>query len=154
MGGGGRGQRGCGRSHGGPGRRGQALPALARAQAAGDTAELQRNQATLAQALYPLDRNTEVEVLVEGLRGADTVPDARALALLADEIHWARGLMLAGAPLVHVVPGRAGWELRLVVQGGLRILDHIEALNYTTQRTRPALGAADVPVMLWRALRM
>ncbi len=37
--------------------------------------------------------------------------------------------MLAGAPLVHRVPGRAGWELRLVVQGGLRILDKIEALR-------------------------
>ncbi len=54
------------------------------AQAAGHPAELQRAQATLAQALYPLDRNAEVEVLVEALRGADTVPDARALALLAD----------------------------------------------------------------------
>eukprot|EP01038_Epipyxis_sp_PR26KG_P018071 gene18071-biopygen5323 len=29
---------------------------------------------------------------------------------------WARALMLEGAPLVHAVPGRAGWELRLVVQ--------------------------------------
>lgn len=54
------------------------------ALAAGHQAELQRAQATLAQALYPLDRNAEVEVLVDGLRGADTVPDARLLALLAD----------------------------------------------------------------------
>lgn len=54
------------------------------AQAAGDRPELQRAQATLAQALYPLDRNAEVELLVDGLRGADTVPDARLLGLLAD----------------------------------------------------------------------
>jgi len=54
------------------------------ALAAGGGPELQRAQATLAQALYPLDRNTEVEVLVDALRGQDTVPDARALALLAD----------------------------------------------------------------------
>ena len=55
---------------------------------------------------------------------------------------------------MHSVPGRAGWELRLVVQGGLRILDHIQAQGYTTLQTRPVVGKRDVPVMLWRALRM
>lgn len=54
------------------------------AQAAGDTAELQRNQATLAHALYPLDRNAEVEALVATLRGEGVVHDARLLALMAD----------------------------------------------------------------------
>lgn len=67
---------------------------------------------------------------------------------------WARALMLEGVPLVHRVPGRAGWELRLVVQGGLRILDRIAALEYRTLRVRPRIGAADAPVMLWRAARM
>jgi phytoene/squalene synthetase len=66
----------------------------------------------------------------------------------------ARTLMQAGAPLACRVPGRAGWELRLVVQGGLRMLDKIEALHYATWRTRPKLTAWDVPVMLWRALWM
>jgi squalene synthase HpnC len=66
----------------------------------------------------------------------------------------ARALMQAGAPLARRIPGRAGWELRLVVQGGLRILDKIEALNFATWRTRPKLTARDVPLMLWRALRM
>ena len=70
------------------------------------------------------------------------------------ECDWARALMLEGAPLVHRVPGRAGWELRLVVQGGLRILDRIAALDFATLRARPALRALDAPVMLWRALRM
>ncbi|MEQ1685978.1 MAG: LuxR C-terminal-related transcriptional regulator [Burkholderiaceae bacterium] len=54
------------------------------AEAAGDTAELQRAQATLAQALYPLDRNDEVDLLVETLRGDTVVHDARLLALMAD----------------------------------------------------------------------
>ena len=62
--------------------------------------------------------------------------------------------MRRGSELGRVVPGRAGWELRLVVQGGLRILDHIEAQGYTTLQTRPVVGKRDVPVMLWRALRM
>ena len=54
------------------------------ALAAGDRPELQRAQAALAHALYPLDRNAEVEVLIEALRGDGVVPDARLLALMAD----------------------------------------------------------------------
>ena len=62
--------------------------------------------------------------------------------------------MLFGSQLVHQVPGRAGWELRLVVQGGLRILDRIDALHYATLNTRPTLRWWDFPIMLWRALWM
>lgn len=75
-------------------------------------------------------------------------------ALVRELTTWARNLMLEGAPLVHAVPGRAGWELRLVVQGGLRILDKIEALNFATLSTRPALRWYDAPLLLWRALWM
>jgi squalene synthase HpnC len=66
----------------------------------------------------------------------------------------ARAMMLKGSQLCKQVPGRAGWELRLVVQGGLRILDKIEQLQFATWRSRPTLTAWDVPVMLWRALWM
>ena len=62
--------------------------------------------------------------------------------------------MQKGAQLCHRLPGRAGWELRLVVQGGLRILDKIEQLHFATWRTRPKLTASDVPLMLWRAVWM
>lgn len=75
-------------------------------------------------------------------------------ALVRAQCEWARALMLEGAPLARRVPGRAGWELRLVVQGGLRILDRIAALGHATLRTRPALGPVDVVVMIWRALWM
>ncbi|MFI4927633.1 MAG: squalene synthase HpnC [Burkholderiales bacterium] len=77
-----------------------------------------------------------------------------APALLRDLSDWARGLMLAGAPLVHRVPGRAGWELRFVVQGGLRILHRIERLQWRTLQHRPTVGLRDAPAMLWRAARM
>ena len=75
-------------------------------------------------------------------------------ALVAHEVAWARALMLEGAPLVHRVPGRAGWELRAVVQGGLRVLDRIEAIGFDTLRQRPVLGRADVARVAWRVLRM
>lgn len=78
----------------------------------------------------------------------------RMPALVGELCAWTRERMLSGAPLVHAVPGRAGWELRLVVQGGLRILDKIEAMGFRTMQARPQLGAADFAVMLWRAARM
>lgn len=75
-------------------------------------------------------------------------------ALMAFEVDRARGLMLAGAPLATRLPGRIGWELRLVIQGGLRILERIEAAGYDVYRRRPRLGKPDYLIMGWRALRM
>ena len=62
--------------------------------------------------------------------------------------------MLAGAPLARRVPGRAVWELRLVVQGGLRILDKIAAQGHRSWLARPRLRWPDLLVMGWRALWM
>lgn len=81
-------------------------------------------------------------------------PTPRILALIASQVQAARILMQQGAPLVHRIPGRAGWELRLVVQGGLRILDKIEALHFNSLQHRPTVGAADAPRLLWRSLWM
>ncbi|WP_399684295.1 squalene synthase HpnC [Xenophilus sp.] len=81
-------------------------------------------------------------------------PPRAAIALLADEVRWARELMQQGAPLVHRLPGRIGWELRLVVQGGLAILGKIEARGFDSFSHRPTVGSADAPRLLWRALRM
>ncbi len=75
-------------------------------------------------------------------------------ALLADLCGWALDLMQQGAPLACRVPGRLGWELRLVVQGGLRILETIQAMQYRTLGQRPSLRKRDGAILLWRALRM
>jgi phytoene/squalene synthetase len=77
-----------------------------------------------------------------------------AARLIAEYTDWTRTLMGSGSGIVHHVPGRAGWELRLVVQGGLRILDRIEATGFNTFAARPTLRTRDLPVMLWRSLRM
>ena len=74
--------------------------------------------------------------------------------LIMDCAIWARFLMERGSPLVHRLPGRVGWELRLVVQGGLRILDKIEALQGGSLNTRPTLGPLDWLRMLARAAGM
>lgn len=62
--------------------------------------------------------------------------------------------MQRGAGLCCQVPGRAGWELRLVVQGGLRIAEKARTLHHQTWSHRPKLGLVDVPLLLWRAWRM
>lgn len=77
-----------------------------------------------------------------------------ARALIRELCAWARTLMLGGAPLALTLPGRAGWELRLVVQGGLAILDKIAARGHDSLLHRPSIGARDFPRMAWRALTM
>jgi squalene synthase HpnC len=76
------------------------------------------------------------------------------LQLIAAQVHSARAMMLRGQPLVKKIPGRGGWELRLVVQGGLRILDKIDAQGFNTLHRRPKLRPWDLVVMGWRALIM
>jgi hydroxysqualene synthase len=77
-----------------------------------------------------------------------------AIELIAACARSAKATMLKGSKLPQKVPGRGGWELRLVIQGGLRILDKIEALGFNTLKTRPKLGRWDFIVMAWRALWM
>ncbi|MDQ2779666.1 MAG: squalene synthase HpnC [Pseudomonadota bacterium] len=83
--------------------------------------------------------------------GVDT---AATRTLVRNLCSWATDLMHHGAPLALQIPGRAGWELRLVVQGGLRILEKIGGMDHATLSARPRIGMADAPTLLWRALRM
>lgn len=77
-----------------------------------------------------------------------------ATKLIASQASIARAMMLNGSPLVHRIPGRAGWELRLVVQGGLRMLDKLAALDHAMLRHRPKLGKTDAFIVFWRSLWM
>ena len=74
--------------------------------------------------------------------------------LIASKAINTRTTMGKGSKLVKIIPGRAGWELRLVVQGGLRILDKIKALDYAMLQHRPKLGKADAFIVIWRSLWM
>ncbi|MET0540808.1 MAG: squalene synthase HpnC [Variovorax sp.] len=104
---------------------------------------------------FPLADCAAHGLTLQGLANAErAAPTPKALALIASEVAWARMLMMQGAPLVHRLPGRMGYELRFVVQGGLRILDKIEALGFDTLRHRPTIGKTDAPLLAWRALRM
>ncbi len=87
------------------------------------------------------------------LTGAATSTPAHANLVhsLAD---WALQHLHQGAPLVHKLPGRIGWELRLVVQGGLLIGQRSRALGALAWQQRPLVRAWDAPLLLWRALCM
>ena len=86
------------------------------------------------------------------IAGGHVTPQWRQL--LGFEIQRSRALLLAGAPLALRLPGRIGWELRLIVQGGLRILEKIEAIEYDVFQKRPTLNKSDWGRLLWRTLMM
>jgi squalene synthase HpnC len=100
----------------------------------------------------PLDDLARFEVPAAQLDSG--VLDARWRALMAFEVARARALMVEGAPLAPRLPGRIGWELRLVVQGGLRILEAIEHADYDVFKRRPRLKTRDWILIAWRALWM
>jgi squalene synthase HpnC len=81
------------------------------------------------------------------------IANDRWSALMSFETERARRLLRTGAPLAAALGGRVGLELRLVVQGGLRILERIDAVGGDVFRDRPTLSARDWTLMSWRALR-
>lgn len=78
-------------------------------------------------------------------------PDDAWRRIMAFQVSRTRALLESGAPLARALPGRIGWELRLVVQGGLRILERIENAGGDVFGRRPVLRAPDWPLMFWRA---
>jgi squalene synthase HpnC len=80
--------------------------------------------------------------------------DGAATRLLVRElVQWAAALMAEGAPLALRIPGRAGWELRLVIHGGWRILEKIAQMDHASIARRPRLRWHDAPLLAWRCLR-
>ncbi|MFZ5595081.1 MAG: squalene synthase HpnC [Pseudomonadota bacterium] len=77
--------------------------------------------------------------------------DAAMRALMDFQIERTRRLLLSGAPLGKVLPGRMGFELRLTLHGGSRVLNALEARR-DDAFARPRLGAADWLAMLRGAL--
>lgn len=78
--------------------------------------------------------------------------------LVASLVEWTREVMSQGADLPHSLSAQAGWrvgmELRLVVRGGLQILDKIEAIRFDSLRRRPRLGGLDIARIVWGAAWM
>jgi hydroxysqualene synthase len=94
------------------------------------------------------------------LQALKDTADTSKLIALCEQL--ARSTMLKGIHLPmrvrRQIGGFDGWraslELRCVIQGGLRILDKIYAMDYCTLGKRPQLNAWDGCVVLWKALWM
>ncbi len=82
---------------------------------------------------------------------ASAVTNTAWRALMQFEVDRCRTLLKSGSPLGRRLKGRIGLELRLIIQGGLRILDKLEYVRFDVFNHRPTLRAADWGVMLWRA---
>ena len=80
-------------------------------------------------------------------------PDQAAAVVGALVVH-ARGLMHQGVGIVHRVPGRAGWELAVVVTAGLRLLQRIENTGFQSARIRVKLNKWDALVVAYQAVRL
>jgi hydroxysqualene synthase len=73
--------------------------------------------------------------------------------LMSELVTRTRALFAEGRPLMDALRGRLKWELRLTWLGGVRILDKLEGSGYDVFRSRPTVGARDVPVLAWQAVR-
>ena len=78
--------------------------------------------------------------------------DAAWAALMRFEVARARQSLQFGAPLARELAGRIGLELRLVVEGGLRILERIDASGGDVFSRRPTLGRRDWLLLGWRSM--
>jgi phytoene synthase len=74
--------------------------------------------------------------------------DANWRALMKFEVNRAREMMLTGKPLGAILTGRIGPDMRMIIQGGLRILDKLEAADYDMFDKRPVLKPHDWVIML------
>ncbi|HEX5364323.1 MAG TPA: squalene synthase HpnC [Gallionella sp.] len=79
---------------------------------------------------------------------AQGMTDASWHALMQFEVQRAREMMLAGRPLGTILTGRIGLEMRMIIAGGLRILDKLEAADYDMFNKRPVLRPFDWVIML------
>jgi len=101
---------------------------------------------TIARIYLPQDDMARFGVTEEQIVQARC--DDAWRALMKFQIERARALMLYGKPLGTILTGRIGLEMRMVIQGGLRILDKIEAADYDVFNKRPVLRPFDWVIML------
>lgn len=115
--------------------------------------DIPRGRIYLPRELWAAHGVDEAQLMARDVNPATT-------KLIAACARSARARMLQGAELPTTVARRLGgfdgWraalELRCVIQGGLRILDKMEAMDHHTLAQRPKLGAWDALVIFFKAL--
>ena len=95
--------------------------------------------------------------LGKGLGGIPLVaiqssPESRWREFMLSQISRTRKMLQAGAPLGLALKGRAGFELRMIIAGGDRILRKLHADPTVSLKRRPTLNVWDWIIMFFRAL--
>lgn len=65
------------------------------------------------------------------------------LRMMQQQVEQTRQLLRSGMPLAARLPGRISLELRLIILGGLRILERLDEVDYDVFTRRPTLTKAD-----------
>ena len=71
--------------------------------------------------------------------------------LMQFEVHRARQFLLDGLPLIPHLPGRLQMDIDLFAQGGLKILDRIEGLQFDVWKKRPIVSRFDFALLLMQS---
>ncbi|HEY5994863.1 MAG TPA: squalene synthase HpnC [Gallionellaceae bacterium] len=108
-----------------------------------------RKDYAIARVYLPLDEMAQYGVTEESI--AHGRADAAWQKLMKFQCGRARAMMLGGAPLGSILSGRIGLEMRMIIAGGLRILDKLEAVNYDMYNRRPVLTPVDWVIMLLKS---
>ena len=103
------------------------------------------------QRIYlPLDEMARFGVTETTIATCDQ--NAAWQALMQFQVERSRALLKSGAPLGTRLEGRIGLELRMIIEGGLSILNKIETVKYDVFYHRPTLRTADWAGVFLRAL--
>ena len=83
--------------------------------------------------------------------------DARSMspawrAVMFEMAERTRALFDEGRAVADGLEGRLRYELRLTWLGGVRVLERLERSGFDIFTSRPTLGAADVPALVWSAV--
>ena len=81
-----------------------------------------------------------------------TTDNKNWLRMMQQQVQSARQLLTSGMPLAARLPGRIGLELRLIILGGLRILERLDQVDYDVFTQRPKLAKADWLLLCSRLL--
>ncbi len=73
-------------------------------------------------------------------------------AFFMHNVHRAGQLLHSGRPLGRTLPGRIGFELRMMIAGGERILHKLKHSRGDIYHHRPTLKAHDWLIILLKAL--
>jgi squalene synthase HpnC len=94
--------------------------------------------------------------IVAALPGSETAVTALGpgwTRALTQCVAFTHERFLAGRAVCDGVRGPLRYELRFTWLGGRRVLERVDAAKRVLLTRRPTLGAGDLPILLWRAVR-